>query len=425
MERSLKMKKKKIETVFDVVVVGGGLSGVMAAISAARENKNVLLVEKYGFLGGMATAGLVNPFMGWFEAGSKKIANAGLFSTLLNEMVKMQISYEPNPNRYKEQLLKILLDDMVRHAGVKTLFHARLSDVVLKNKTIQYIVISTISGNIDIHGKYFIDATGNGDLFAFAGLEYFLRKGPTDYSQPLTTCFNLSGVDWSKFDRKATHELYKKFQKEGKIKNPREDLLLFPYPIPNVMHFNTTRVVKKNPCDVEDLSEAEFIGRAQTFEMYNFLKENFEAFKESELTLIADEIGIRESRRIVGEYVLNEEDVLGTKKFKDSIARGTYAVDIHNPDGSGTVLKHIRENDYYTIPYRTMLPLECTNLLIAGRAVSCTHEAHAAIRIMPITSCIGEAAGIAAAIASERKCSFRDVPVEEIQRALTANNALF
>ncbi len=425
MERTFKLEKKTLGENFDVVVVGGGLSGVMAAISAAREGKKVIVVEKYGFLGGMATAGLVMPFMGWFERGSNKPANAGLFLAMLKEMREMEITLPPSQNRYKEQLFKILLDKMVRRAGVKTLFHARLTDVCMQGKRIEKITVSTVSGNVDIVGKYFLDGTGNGDLFALAGLEFFLRKGPEEYSQPMTTCFNLYPVDWSKFDRAATNELYKKLQAEGKIKNPREDLLLFPSPIPHLMHFNTTRVIKKNPCDVEDMTEAEFIGREQTYEMYNFLKENFEAFKDSELIAIADEIGIRESRRIVGEYVLNEEDVLGVRKFEDSIARGTYAVDIHNPDGSGTVLKYVPDNEYYTIPYRSLLPKECDNLLVIGRAISSTHEAHAAIRIMPITSCIGEAAGIAAALAVDEGCACRDVDVKKMQALLTAYDALY
>lgn len=424
-EKSIRMEKKRIDQVFDVVVVGGGLAGTFASISASRQNKKVLLIEKYGFLGGMATAGLVTPFMGWFEKGSHKIANAGLFTTLLEKMAKYGASVYPDVNRFRAEILKIVLDDMIKESGVKVLFHSLLSDVVVENKKISKIVISTVSGNVDVYGKTFVDATGNGDLFAFSGAEYFFRNGPTEFNQPLTTCFDLTNVDWSKFNRKECNELYAEYQRQGKIKNPREDLLLFPSPVKNLMHFNTTRIIKKNACDVEDLTQAEFIGREQTFEIYNFLKNNFEAFKDSELSVIATEVGVRESRRVKGLYKLNENDVLSTTKFEDSIARGTYQVDIHNPTGSGTVLKEIPANEYYTIPYRSLVPCELENLIVSGRAICCTHEAHSAIRIMPITSNIGEACGIASAIVCENNCAFKDVDVKKIQEILTRNNALY
>ncbi len=426
MEKKVTFSKKIIDDMFDVVIVGGGLAGTFAAISAARENKKVLLCEKYGFLGGMATAGLVSPFMGWFERTSKKIANAGLFNELYEEMTKTGAITLPVRGKYRHEVLKITLDKMIKkYVNLKVLFHALLSDVETKDNKIIGITLSTISGNIKIKGKTFIDATGNGDLFAFAGVEYFFRNGPEEYNQPLTTCFDLSNVDWSKMDKQAVNELYIKFQSEGKISNPRENVLYFPTPVHNLMHFNTTRVIKKNACDVEDLSEAEFIGRKQVFEMYNFLKENFEAFKDSELAVMGDEIGIRESRRVCGLYKLTEDDVLNTKKFEDSIARGTYSVDIHNPNGSGTVLKAIPECDYYTIPYRSLVPTKLENLIVSGRAICCTHEAHSAIRIMPITSCIGEACGIAASLAIDNDCSFEKVPVKEVQGLLTKYNALY
>lgn len=425
MEQTYKFTKKKIDTTFDVVVVGGGLSGVIASIASARLGKKVVLIEKYGFLGGMATAGLVSPFMTFHEGGSGKVVNAGIFRELLDKMYQagaLKYSYSQD---YREQILKKVLDDMTIETGVKILFHSKLASVNKVGKKIQNITISTVSGNVDIYGKTFIDATGNGDLFAFSGEEFFLRSGPNDFSQPMTTCFNLIKVDWSKFDHKKANQLYNEYQSQGKIKNPRENILVFRSPIDDVMHLNTTRVIKKNPCDVEEITEAELIGREQTMEMYDFLKNNFECCKDSELITIADEIGIRESRRLLGLYVITEDDILSTKKFDDSIARGAYEVDIHNPDGSGTTIKFIPPNDYYTIPYRSLVPVDCDNLIVAGRCISCTHEAHSALRIMPICSSIGEAAGIASAIASETEIPFSKLDVKKVQEVLDKNGGLY
>ena len=425
MSKIFTLSNKKIDTEYDVVVVGGGLSGVMAAIAAAREGKNTILIEKYGFLGGMATAGLISPFMNYCERKSTMPANAGLFRTLLDNMYDIGAIKTPSSRTFKEQLLKIVLDRMVVKAGVKVIFHAYMSDVNATDGQINSVVISTVSGNIEIKGKYFIDASGDGNLAAFAGFEYYLGREEDNLCQPMTTCFNLTNVEWDKFDHYKANQLYKRFQSEGKIENPRENILLFDSPIKDLMHFNTTRIIKKNPCDVEEVTEAEFIGRKQVYEMYDFLQKNVEGFENSELIAIADEVGIRESRRIVGLYQLTEEDILQTKKFEDSIARGTYDIDIHNPSGGGTTIKHIPDHDYYTIPYRSMLPVNSKNLLVVGRNICTTHIAHSSVRVMPITSCIGEAAGIAAAIAVESNCDCKNINIKYLQQKLKSYNALF
>ena len=425
MSTTYTFQPKTISTVFDVVVVGGGLSGVMAAIAAARENKKVILIEKYGFLGGMATAGLISPFMNYCERESSTPANAGLFATLLKNMYEIGCIKTPASRTFREQLLKIVLDDMVEKAGVKVLFHAQMSDVRMQDKTVRSVIISTVSGNIEIFGKYFIDASGDGNVAAFAGFPYYLGREDDRLCQPMTTCFNLSNVDWKAFDHAKANALYNQFQAQGKIENPRENILVFDSPIENLMNFNTTRIIKKNPCDVEDVTQAELIGRKQIIEMYNFLRENVAGFEKSELIAIADEVGIRESRRIQGLYQITEEDIIGTTKFADSIARGTYDIDIHNPDGSGTRIAHIPPHDYYTIPYRSMIPVDSTNLIVAGRTICTTHVAHSSVRVMPITSCIGEAAGIAAAIACESGCAFKDVDIDVLHTKLTENNALY
>lgn len=409
---------------FDVVVAGGGLAGVFAAISAAREGMKVLLVEKCGYLGGMATSGLVYPFMSYRERKSGRVANAGLFAEMLKRIYEVGGSASAEATGYKEEYMKLVLDRMVVEAGVKVLFHSLLSDVVRDGRVIRSITISTPQGNIRISAPVFIDATGDADLSAFAGLEYKLGREEDGLCQPMTLNFRLTNVDWKRYDRQKANALYREYREKGLIKNPREDILVFNYPIYNVMHLNTTRIVGKNPCSVEDLTESEMMAREQVYEMYTFLKNNVEGMENCDIISSASEIGIRESRRIVGHYVITKEDVTGAVKHDDRIARATYEIDIHNPAGTGTYHCPVPENDFYTIPYRALIPVGADNLIVAGRPISSTHEAHSSFRIMPITSCIGEAAGAAAALIRKQDCASIDIPIKNLQDTLIDRGAL-
>ena len=330
---------------FDVVVAGGGLAGVFAAISAARE-------------------------------------------------------------------------------GMKVLFHALLSDVVREGRVIKSVTVSTCQGNIKVSAPIFIDATGDADLSAFAGLEYKLGREKDGLCQPMTLCFRMTNVDWLKYDRQKANALYKEFREKGIIKNPREDILTFKYPIYNIMHFNTTRIVGKNPVNVFDVSESEMVAREQMFEMLDFLKKNVDGFEDADIVMSANEIGIRESRRIVGHYTITEQDVVTAAKHDDRIARATYEIDIHNPAGTGTYHCPVPENDFYTIPYRALIPIGADNLIVAGRPISSTHEAHSSFRVMPITSCIGEAAGVAASLMRKADAKSMDIDVAKMQNILTDHGAL-
>ena len=417
--------QKEISQSYDVVVAGGGLAGVMAACSAAREGMRVLIVEKYGFLGGMATAGLVNPFMSFYErGGGNVVANAGLFASLLEKVYSLGGSNSPNSHSYMEEFVKLALDRMCAEHGVKVLFHSLLTDAELSGNTIKSITVSGCSGNIRITAPVFVDSTGDADLTAFAGLEYMLGRDIDGLCQPMTLCFRLANVDWKRFDRQKAQTLYKEMRGNGQLRNPREDILIFNLPVENIMHLNTTRIVGRNPVDVEDLSAAETEAREQVYEMYRFMRENIAGMEDCVLVMSAPETGIRESRRIAGLYELTQEDILTARKFDDRIARGTYSIDIHNPAGTGTVIMNVPDHDYYTIPLRSMIVRGSDNLIVAGRPICSTHEAHSAIRVMPITSCIGEAAGAACALAAKADLPFADVNVNTLQNILTDKGAL-
>ena len=199
---------------------------------------------------------------------------------------------------------------------------------------------------------------------------------------------------------------------------------MFPHMSQGMIHFNSTRVIKKNSLDSFEVSIAEAEAREQAYELFQFFKNNIEGFEQCELVMSAPQIGVRESRMIQGEYTLEAEDLLGCKKFSDSIARGTYGIDIHSPDGAGTVLKKIPEGEYYTIPYRALIPVNTTNMLVAGRCISSTHEAQSAYRIMPICCCIGEAAGSAISLASKDGVPVRKISVDKLQQLIKSKGGL-
>lgn len=375
---------------YNLIVVGGGLSGVASAIAAAREGLSVLLIERTGCLGGVMSNNMVYPFTRYWtgDGEDKKYLSQGIFA----DMVKRGKQYDSSSTdeKFKSEYFKFVLDDMVTEAGVDVLFHASVYNVSNDGRKINSVDITTMSGVMTIEADFFVDASGDGNLFALAGCDYQLGRESDGLCQPMTTCFRICGVDIEKFrkDRKHLHELYKKYQTEGKIKNPREDILVFTDVGEGVLHFNTTRIVKYDPANVFDVSNAEIEARRQVYEIVKLLKENSDAFENSTLISIASEIGVRESRKLKGVHILTKNLVA----FEDAIALGNYDIDIHNPEGSGTSHYYFKSGEYYTIPYRSLLPKEYDNMLVAGRCISTTHEAQASIRIMAICACLGEAA---------------------------------
>lgn len=421
----------KLRDSYDVIVCGGGLAGVAAAVAARREGASVLLIEKYGYLGGMATAGLVNPFMKYWErvegdkADHSRTANAGLFAALLKE-IDCFGGMHPNRVTFHEEYLKVALDRMVLRRGVDLLFHTRVCGVERGDAgTIRRVRLANAAGLADRKAAVFVDATGNADLSALAGFGFAVGREEDGACQPMTLCFRLAGVDWARWDRKTASAAWNEWQKQGRVKNRREDILVFPHPIPGFMHFNSTRILGRQAMDPEGMTDVELEGREQVLELHAFLKARVPGFERSEIAQVAAETGVRESRRILGDYVLTADDILSARKFPDSIARGAYEIDIHNPAGSGTVLRMIPEKDHYTIPLRCLVPRGADNLIVGGRPISSTHEAHSAFRVMPIAMNIGEAAGIAAGLAARSGLKVRAVAASAVQERLSENGGLY
>ncbi len=410
---------------YNLIVVGGGLSGVAAAVSAKREGLSVLIIEREGSLGGALSHNAVYPFMDYTyvdEKGERKMLCAGIFEEMLKRHKALGGA---ETKKWQPEIFKIMLDEMVTEAGVDVLFHTAFIDVVKEDRKIKSLKVVAKNEAMEIVGDFFVDATGDGDLIYMSGCDCQLGRESDNLCQPMTTCFKLSGVDSEKYhqDRERLEKLYKEKQKSGEIKNPRENLLTFEGLGEGIVHFNTTRVIKHNPVDAFDLSRAEMTARSQVLEMYNFLKENSEAFKDSIIVSMASKIGVRESRKLKGEYILTAEDIKSLKMFDDSIALGNYPIDIHSPDGSGTYLHYFKPEEYYSVPYRSLLPKEFDNLLVAGRCLSAAHEAHSAVRIMPICTCMGEAAGTAIAVAVSTNTDCHTVSMKDVQQKLINNGA--
>ena len=410
---------------FDVAVIGGGFTGVAAAVAAARGGARVILIEKANCLGGAATNCLVNPFMPYTtEINGEKVAlSAGIFeeiNNLLRERGAMM------GTRFLEEDLKLVLNRLVLSAGVELLFHAYIS-CAQKNGDgkIESVTLATRSGEESIFADYFIDATGDAQLAFLADCPVTLGREPDHLCQPMTLCFRLGNVDVEKFmaSKPRYTEAYQKALEEGSIKNPRENVLVFNNPIKNVLHFNTTRIVKHDPTNPWDVTKAEIMAREQVFEIIDFLKKHADGLENSFLMMTAAEIGVRESRMIVGDYVLTEQDCRNCVKFDDAIAACNYDIDIHNPEGTGTSHYYFPKGEYYTIPYRSLIPKNAENLLVAGRCISSDHGAQASYRIMPVVCCLGEAAGEAIALAVKEGCSVREIDVPTLQQNLKQNGA--
>ena len=411
---------------FDVLVAGGGFAGTAAAISAARGGKKVILFDKFNAPGGAAAVNLVTPFMPYWtinkERNKREYLTGGIFSEIVGKL--RELGAMEGDDKFSDEYLKLVLNRMIKEAGVTVLYHTYLKDVEKEGKSIKSVTVSALGQEIKIAADTFIDATGDGVLSYLAGCSFMLGRNGDNLCQPMTLCFRVANVDVGRFyaEMPEMQKLYKEKQSSGEIRNPRENILTFVVPAKGIIHFNTTRVVKLNPTDPFDVTEAEFAAREQVFELFDLLKASFSSMKDADLIMTAAGIGVRESRMIEGEHILTANDLKECTKFPDSVARGNYDIDIHNPEGTGTSHYYFAPGEYYTIPYRSLTVKDADNLLVAGRCISADHEAQASIRIMPICASTGEAAGIAASLAPGGKV--KEVDIKALRERLTASGAL-
>ncbi len=393
----------------DVVVVGGGPGGVSAAVMAARQGVSTLLVERYGALGGMSSFGEVSPFM------SNHLNEKALDRPIYVEWCRKMWDYLPDTDKQldpfdssvfssrtrqiSKDVAMLACEDLCLEAGVKLLYHHNLLDVIMDGNKIIAAVFASKSGPVAVKGKIFVDGTGDGDLALLSGCrcEFGNEEG---YCQPMTLCFKLSGVDADIMPvREEISRLYNEAKARGEVDCPRENILWFLTHEKDVIHFNTTRVIKKSGVNGVELSESEIEARRQVRELLVFFRKQVPGFGNARIHSIAHHIGIRETRRVVGLIMQTADDFTSAKKYDDGIAKVRYPIDIHNPSGSGTIIQHIANGDWYEISYRALVPANSGNLLMGCRAVSLDHALHSSARVMPPVCSIGQAAGMAAAMA--------------------------
>jgi len=412
---------------YDVAVIGGGFAGAAAAIAAARGGAKVIVIDKSNCLGGAAVNCLVNPFMKYWTMidGERFYLSRGIFSEILDLLAKYKASTDERRDGFSEETLKRILMDLAEKENVDFLFHAYIFKANMTGEKIDSVSVATIGGELKIEADYFIDATGDAQLAYLAGCPTTLGREPDHLCQPMTLCFRVANVDVDRFfaSKEKLNEEYAKHLAEGKLINPRENILVFKTPHKNVLHFNTTRVVKKNPTSAIEVTEAEILARKQVYEVMDFMKKHADGMEDAYLLMTAPEIGVRESRMIIGDYVLTEADCKNLVKFDDAIAACNYDIDIHNPEGTGTSHYYFKDGDFYTIPYRSLIPKNAENMLVAGRCISSDHGAQASYRIMPTVCTIGEAAGTAVAIAAKDNTSVREINIKKLQNTLRNNNA--
>lgn len=435
---------------FDVLVVGGGNAGCAAAIAAARHGARTLLAERYGFLGGTATAAMVGPWM-TFHSGSERVVG-GIAQEMVERLMSKGASpghvrdssdYVPTITPFDPEVHKALLFEMMREAGVTLLLHAYVLSAIVEEETVRGATFATVGGTREYHGRVVIDTTADALVAASAGVP--TQQGDTrGRVQPATLMFRLSHVDLAKLSTYVrahpeqmrtslkTHErlpseltavaglydLWETARNDGIVDIPRELVSFFISPYPDEVTVNMTRVVDIDPLDPGDLTRAEIDSRLQAMQLLDFFRKRVPGFENARLAGTGAQVGIRESRRIVGRYTLTREDVLSARRFDDAVARSAYPIDIHNPSGTGTTTHRLPPGATYEIPYRCMLPVNREQLLVAGRCISTTHEALASTRLTPTVMTLGQAAGTAAAIVRQRRIRLGDIDTNELRAAL-------
>ena len=409
----------------DVLVIGGGPGGLGASVMSARSGAKTLLVERYGCLGGMVFQGEVTPFMANHYQG--KSLDRLIYLEWCQRMLEYRTEEErkanpPCPDFRLFPIAKddamLAMEDMILESGAQILYHHTLADVITEDGKIKYAVFQSKSGLTAIESKVFVDSTGDGDLAVLAGCEYEIGNDD-NYCQPMTTCFKLSHIDRSRMpEHPEINRLYDEAKERGEIHCLRENVLFFYTLEDDVLHFNTTRIIKKSGVNAFELSEAEIEGRKQIREYLAFFRKYVPGFENARIQSIASHVGIRETRRIRGIVYQTKDDFFSRAKYPDSIIRCNYMIDIHNPGGSGTEIHRIGDNDWYEIRYGAIVPAGCKNLLMACRAISVDHALHSSVRVIPPVCSIGQAAGVAAAYSVKENILVPEISGEEIHRKL-------
>jgi len=440
----------------DVLVIGGGPSGLSAAVAAARLGVKVRLVERYGFLGGNLTAGLVGPCMTSYSLDGSQQLIRGIYEEFVQRMMALGGAMHPSTipagsaycgfivyghdkvTPFEPEAAKVVAQRMCVEAGVDLLLHTMVVDAIVddaaENPRVLGVVCAGKGGLKVARASVVVDCSADGDVAHFAGVHTRHGRDSDGLAQPQTLFFRVQNVDDQVVEDyvRAHPDDYRPFASivakataEGRFPAPRRGIGLYKTMEPGVWRINTGRVLRRNGAEAQELTLAEMEGREQTVALLDFFRNNLPGFDKVELRDTATQIGVRETRRIEGDYELTLEDLRSGRAFEDVVALCGYTLDIHDPTGSGggTGGDAPATANAYQIPYRVMVPRHHEGLLVSGRAVSATHEALSAIRVMPPCFALGQAAGVAAALSIGNRASPRHVDYSDIRRELLAQGA--
>src|SRR4051812_25790336 len=424
---------------YEVVVLGGGPAGIAAAAAAGRAGRSTIMVERYGFLGGAGTAAGLANFCGLHARvhGEHRQVVHGACDDILERIERLGGLARPHAlfgdriraQAYDISSYKIAADELLLASEVKLLFHAFAVGARKGNlNALEALIVETKSGRGAILGKIFIDCSGDGDLAAWAGAPYEVGDGAGNMLYP-STMYRIGGVDAAKAG--PAWESIPRLMEEAEARGrrfPRKKPIVRPQPNPAEWRANLTQI--RNPdgsavsgLDAEQLSFGEVEGRRQVRDTFQFIRDSAPGFERAYIAEIAPQIGIRETRRVRGAYLLSEDDVLDCAAFEDSIGLNGWPVERHV---AGDVEFVFQKNalGVNQLPYRMLLPLGMDNLLVAGRCASMTHGGQSAARVSGACFAMGQAAGTAAHLSLEQDLAPRDVEAKQLQARLEADGAL-
>ncbi|TFZ08557.1 FAD-dependent oxidoreductase [Ramlibacter humi] len=424
---------------YDVVVLGGGPSGMAAAVSAAKAGRSTLLVERYGFLGGMGTAAGVTNFCGLHANvhGDIRRVVHGVATELLERIDRLGGLNTPHAlfgktvaQAYDTAAYKVAADQLMQSAGVHLFFHALAAGAVMDSqRRVGALLVETKSGRRAILGRTFIDASGDGDLAAWAGASFEKGDGAGSFLYP-STMFRINGIDPQRAGSawEVIPKLMQQAEAEGRWRFPRKTPIVRPQKSGIEWRVNLTQLANAegnaiDGTDADELTQAELLGRKQIADVAGFLRE-VPGFERSYIVDIAPQVGIRETRRVNGLYQLTERDVLDCASFDDTVGVNGWPLELHKKGDVEFRWPKIPESRGFNhLPYRMTVPPGFDNLWVAGRCASMTHEAQSAARVTGACFVMGEAAGAAAHLALQAGVAAEKVDVRQLQARLEAQGA--
>ncbi|MEN9736531.1 MAG: hypothetical protein RL129_1242 [Actinomycetota bacterium] len=426
---------------FQVVVMGAGSAGSSAAIAAARSGASVIVIDRLPFVGGTST-GVLDTFYGFYTPGEvpKKIVG-GIPDDVISGLAKFGSMLE-RPNTYgagtgityNPEHLKVVWENLLQDSGTKILLHALLQEVEVKDGRVVALKLATRAGSIKVSGDYFIDASGDADLSHFAGFSYE-KAGDIAPAQTLTTTFKMVNVDIKErktINKDQLHQLMADAILQG-YELPRREGSDHITTVPNTTATVMTRLdsmCKDSNGNVQSvlddpffLTQAEIEGRRQAVEYSRFLVDKVPGYKNSSIYGFSTMIGVRETRRVYGDYRIDKAEVLTAAQFDDQIALCGAPIEDHK-SGDGTNWQYLPEGSAVGIPLRTLMVKESVNTMVVGRCFSATHDAHASIRSMGQCMAMGVAAGVTTALAVQAKSNLRDLPFSKIRSEIEKTGAV-